>query len=133
MTDFVSADTMFASLSCTGRALQDRLTLMRDRRRRFLADRLHLGEATQTKRLQYRRHLARRDQFRDAMARRWSRLEAVGAPADIQDEALDLRDWPDDRRKVRRHVADAGPLAQHLHAAQAREQLQRVCRRVLQE
>src|SRR3954452_14623893 len=59
-------------------------------------------------------------------------LEAVGAPADVEQETAD-RGGAHHGREVRGHVAQAGPLAQHADLAQGWHQLEYVTGQALDE
>ena len=65
------------------------------------------------------------DALGHALAGHRRRLEAPGAPAGVDVVVLDRRE-AHDRAEVGRHVGHARPLAQHLHLAEEREQLEHV-------
>ena len=89
-------------------------------------------EALQPERLDQVGRPAARDQLgeRDPDDRR--RLEPVGPPPAVDEEAVDLGD-AHDRAVVRAHVAEARPVAEDPGRVQLREQLEHVARRVLDE
>src|SRR6476469_9187492 len=97
-----------------------------------LGDELVLVEAGQPEGMDQIGGGAGADQVGDRAADDRRGLEPVGAPAGVDDEAVDLGQ-PHDRRVVGRDVAQPGPLAQDLGVAEHRQQLDHVHRQILDE
>src|SRR3954452_10528336 len=86
-------------------------------RRAALRDELVLVEARETERMDEVGRPPRADQVGEGEPDDGRGLEAVRAPACVDDEAVDLGQ-AHDRRVVRRDIAEPRPLAQDLRMAQ---------------
>src|SRR5579864_5513250 len=93
-----------------------RLTMasMRDSRRRLLSNQAVLIEPRNAEWLQQLRSRSRGDEIGHQFAGHRTGLEAVRAPSYIHQKAFDFGHLAHDRTVVRRHVADSGPLTQHV-------------------
>ena len=101
-------------------------------RGRELGDEVVGVEPLELERLDQLGRLAGRDQLGERDAGDRGGLEPVGAPAAVDEEAVELGE-AHDRAVVRAHVAEARPVTQDPRRVQLREELQHVARRVLDE
>src|SRR5271170_7722101 len=84
----------------------------------LFADQTPGGETSGGKRFDQLRRFAGGDQFRHALSRDRCRLEPVSSPTDVHIKVAHFRRWAHDRREIRRHVTDAGPLSQNAYSMQ---------------
>src|SRR5262245_42304228 len=98
--------------------------LVCDTGRRALIDEGTAREPIETEMLDQRMGATVRNCMGHCFATGGNRLVPAGAPAAVDEEALDRR-LPHDRRRIGRDIDHAGPLAHEAQATEAWEQLEK--------
>jgi hypothetical protein len=101
--------------------------LMADRRRSLFSNELEVGKPREIKGASQVVIAIVCDCKRHRLPTYWRRLETPRPPAGINVESMN---WcrPHDRGKIRRHVAQAAPLAEHLDVTQKGKQIKQMPR-----